>query len=285
MKNYLLCFFVLCTGLTLLPLAPAVFPADKPAETGMLSVLRSSDGTVYELPVEDYVIGRLESAGYEYGEETMKALAVAVRSCALYCEANRPAHAEAAVCDDPACCAAFRTDFFSERSVRAAAETAGMFLTDGKGAIAAVTHESSGGLTECAEAVYGVSLPYLISVREESEEPSASVFVTEKDFFALLGAPVCDPEDIAVTYDRAKRIRTVALGKTELAGASFASALGLPSLFCTVEAEEGGFLLTCFGKGDGVGMSREGASRMEEAGRSFRDILAFYFPGAEIASG
>ena len=45
------------------------------------------------------------------------------------------------------------------------------------------------------------------------------------------------------------------------------------------------FVLTGGGYGHGVGMSQYGAFAQAGAGRTYRDILAFYYRGAEIGQG
>ncbi|MEO0158160.1 MAG: SpoIID/LytB domain-containing protein [candidate division WOR-3 bacterium] len=47
--------------------------------------------------------------------------------------------------------------------------------------------------------------------------------------------------------------------------------------------EESGFVIRGAGWGHGVGMCQEGAVKMAEDGKDFRDILGFYYPGAEVA--
>ena len=42
--------------------------------------------------------------------------------------------------------------------------------------------------------------------------------------------------------------------------------------------------ITCTGYGHGVGMSQISAWAMDEAGRTYKEILAFFYPGAELKS-
>ena len=67
MKNYLLCFFILAAAMLLLPRAAALLPEEE--ETPFLTVLDAQSGETFLLPLEDYVIGRLETLSLPPEEE------------------------------------------------------------------------------------------------------------------------------------------------------------------------------------------------------------------------
>jgi stage II sporulation protein D len=50
----------------------------------------------------------------------------------------------------------------------------------------------------------------------------------------------------------------------------------------SVAKKQGGWLFTGFGLGHGVGLCQYGAQTLAKKGRSYEDILAFYFPGTKI---
>jgi len=101
-----------------------------------------------------------------------------------------------------------------------------------------------------------------------------------------------DPTGVAVTSRGASgRARTVAVttprGVVTLTGLEIRFALGLPeSLFSVVSGtdEGGGRVFTFYGRGwgHGVGLCQTGAFGMALAGRSYREILAHYYPGTEV---
>lgn len=235
------------------------------------------------MPTEDYVLGVLQNASLPYEGETLRAATVAIRSRALYCEQNRPVHADAAVCDDPSCCAAFACEQFDTRYVVAAAETAGICVLYRGAPAAAMMHESSGAYTASSQSIYGVSLPYLIEISNVKENVVQEYVWNKQTFLSLLGLSAeTDLASIFVGYDKSHRIHTVETGTLVLDGARFAKLLSLPSRCADVMATSNEIRIVCYGKGDGVGMSLNGAQTMENAGADYAQILAFYFPDTQI---
>ena len=283
MKNFSLYLFALLLCVALLPLVPKAFPPVREETPELLHLLNSETGEVTLLPLEDYVIGVLTANRYPCEGEALKAIAVTIRSCACYCEENRPVHRNAAVCDDPSCCAVFATRDFSQRAVEAAAETAGLIVTyEGKPA-ATLTHESAGARTANSLSVYGVSIPYLSGVENVKEGVVTEKSWSEKAFLAAIGAP----EDVRTSAlflasDASGRICGAESGNWRITGEALADALSLPSCFFTLEIQNGLVTARCEGAGHGVGLSRNGASILAENGKNFREIIAFYFPGTEI---
>ena len=82
------------------------------------------------------------------------------------------------------------------------------------------------------------------------------------------------------------------LGNTELVikkqdGSDMTGTAALPSAFISIEkrtAEDGSIVFRVYGGGfgHGVGMSQNGAHSMAKAGKTYKDILDFFYHGAEI---
>ena len=60
--------------------------------------------------------------------------------------------------------------------------------------------------------------------------------------------------------------------------------LGLHSTNFTVSVQDNRLTFTTVGYGHGVGLSQWGARYLAEQGKSWRQILAHYYPGTEITS-
>ena len=282
-KNYLLYFFVFALCAALLPLAPTVFPIESKDDAQTVRVLSADTGQVREMPTEDCVLGILQSMALPYEGETLCAAAVAVRSRLLYCEQNRPVHPDAAVCDDPNCCTAFACDSFDPVYVQAAAKTAGIcVLYRGKPA-AAMMHESSGDYTAGSQSIYGVSLPYLVEVENVKENVKEEHTWDKQTFLSLLGLSAdTDLSSLLIGYDRSHRIHTVETDGVSIDGDRFASLLSLPSRCIDLTVTGTEVHAVCYGKGDGVGMSLNGAQMLESTGADYQTILAFYYPDTQI---
>ena len=59
----------------------------------------------------------------------------------------------------------------------------------------------------------------------------------------------------------------------------------LPSAFFEVKKEKGKFVLNGGGFGHGVGMSQCGADGMAKMGKSYLEIIAYYYPGTNVLEG
>lgn len=83
-------------------------------------------------------------------------------------------------------------------------------------------------------------------------------------------------------YYESGYVESIALCGTTLSGTDVRSALGLRSASFTVAYDGETFTFTTLGWGHGVGMSQAGAIYMAENGADYREILAYFYPGAEL---
>ena len=72
------------------------------------------------------------------------------------------------------------------------------------------------------------------------------------------------------------------MGDTICRGEEIRQLLHLPSACFTVENQGKKIRFLCRGQGHGMGMSQYGAGRMAQEGSTYREILSYYFPEAEI---
>lgn len=253
---------------------------------------------VEELRLEDYVAGVVagEMPG-SFPVEALKAQAVAARSYALTrkLEAERtgkPWHIGSGVL----------AQVYKGRGsapARAAAEaTLGEVLVLGMEPVEAFFHASCGGRTESGLAALGRDLPYLVSVECGFCDGAPGVR-WRKEFSAVELGKVAGLRRAA---DLVRVVSRTASGRAErveisrgdrsvvLTGADLRQRLGfsrLPSLaFDVVIAEDGGersFAFVGSGQGHGAGMCQHGAAGMARAGKTYREILAHYYPGTDVA--
>lgn len=242
-----------------------------------------------------------------FEEEALKAQAVAARTYIMYSMGReKPAHPEADVCDDPACCKAHSTDeelrekwgeSYEENMARvleAVRSTDGEYMSYGGEVIQAVFHSSSAGRTEDSAAIWQAE-PYLVSVEspetaEDVPNYVTSVTVSPEDFRAAVLAvhPEAEfGEDPAfwlgaAVRDASGRVESVDIGGTQVPGTELRTLFKLRSTAFTLDYTAEGFLFTVTGYGHGVGMSQYGANVMAEDGADYEEILTHYYPGAEL---
>lgn len=274
-----------------------------------LRLLRT-DGTVEELTLEEYLWGvTAAEMPASFRLEALKAQTVAARTYCLYQQAGEgEKHPGADVCGDYTCCQAYltpeqaavgwgeRTEEYTEKIRRAVEETDGLLCLYDGAPIDAVFFSSAGGRTSDAAAVWGTDVPYLQAVDspEGEEVPGWQTMVTftPEEFTSRLRSvyPAAvlgeDPEkwfhDMAT--DDSGMVTTVGVGDVSMSGGQARSLFGLRSAHFTAAATGEGVTFWVTGYGHGVGLSQYGANAMASEGKSFREILEWYYKGATVGT-
>ena len=87
----------------------------------------------------------------------------------------------------------------------------------------------------------------------------------------------------AITYYDSGYVEKLCVGELCKSGREIREAFSLrSSSFRIVESEEG-FVFITKGSGHGIGMSQYGALGMALEGKNYREILQYYYQGAEIS--
>ena len=287
---------------------PAPTAAATPAPLGAdgertLRVLLK-DGTVAEMSMADYlwrVVAAEMPAAFE--PEALKAQTVCARTYTLW-KMAAGIHEEADICADSACCQAYidpaaaaekwgaLNGEYAAKIARAVADTDGQVLTYGDAPIQALFFSSSTHATEDAAAVWGASLPYLVSVEspEGEEVPNYRSMVTltkeqMRELAKSAGATLSDSPSnwlTGVSYTASGRVAELTFGDVTLSGGAARTLFGLRSACFTVEEADGAFTFSVVGYGHGVGMSQYGANAMAAAGSSWQEIVTHYYTGITI---
>jgi len=293
---------------TVLPLHRATPPAVAEGDAQHTLTLLEEDGSVSTLTMEEYlwsVVAAEMPASFQ--PEALKAQAVAARTYAATRQANRTdKHPQADLCTDSSCCQAYITrqqalDNWGERGVeyeakiaQAVAETDGLGVVYNGAPIQAVFFSSAPGHTADAQEVWGNQIPYLVGVDspEGEEVPNyrAQLTLTAQEFKDLvlsqypdmdlsgeIGSWIGEP-----TCNDAGLVLQVNVGGVELTGGQLRKLLGLRSACFTVSVSGEELTFHTVGYGHGVGMSQYGANAMAREGSGFREILTWYYTGAEV---
>ena len=252
----------------------------------------SVEGTERRMALSDYLCGVLmgEMPG-SFPLEALKAQAVAARTYTL-----QRLEAGGALSDDPAECQAFcdpdqagtkygeQADAVMEKLRRAVEETDGQVMIYDGTLITATYFSCSGGRTESAQAVWGSSVPYLLSVDSPGEEDADSfesrMELTRSELMERLEIP--DTEIREITYTEGGGVETMTIGGRSFSGVELRQRLGLRSTNFQIDISGDTVTVDVKGFGHRVGMSQYGAKAMAERGQSYREILAWYYTGAEL---
>lgn len=245
-----------------------------------------------------------------FAEEALKAQAVAARTYTVYTADHGGCTAHGAdVCTDSGCCQAYASEARLRESwgeayeanwdkVSAAVrDTRGLVLLYEGRPIDALYHSASGGATEDSENVFRHAEPYLRSVESANESGTArlagTVAVTDAAFVKRINAayPAAKltkdglSESVRVMETTAAgRVQLLKIGRAAATGREMRALFGLDSTLFTLEMRDGQVLFHTKGFGHGVGMSQTGANGMALGGRTFDEILLYYYTGVTIGS-
>lgn len=266
------------------------------------------DGSITEMTMADYlwsVVAAEMPASFE--TEALKAQAVTARTYALWKMAvGADSHPDADVCTDINCCQAYvgrlqaaanwgDTAAANAEKVRAAvAATDGEVITYQGVPIQALFFSSADRRTEDAMAVWGNAVPYLVGV-DSPEGDGVPNYRTEVMLTAaeakkiiLEQYPGADLSGTPVgwfgsrTTTASGRVASMDVGGITVSGTALRSLFGLRSTSFTVEPGKDSVTFHVTGYGHGVGMSQYGANTLAQQGKTYREILAWYYTGVEI---
>jgi stage II sporulation protein D len=276
------------------PVAGAIFRAlgsapSPSAGTVMvcLNWLHPAERRVRTMTLEDYVAAVLAGEAAGVGEEhALRALAVAART---YAVRFRGRHRDEGFdfCDTTHCQDA-RLAAVGARAREAAEATEGELLWfDGRPA-ATFYHQNCGGQTEDAKAVFpGYEALYLRSLADPfcimRGRMDWSCEISARDLARALGAPASSVRVVERTASGRVAWLDISGRRVPASALHFAvgRALGwhlLRSAAFEVTPAPNGFRFRGHGSGHGVGLCQQGAVRMAAEGRTYREILNFYYP-------
>ena len=267
---------------------------------GVLEVRRTPAGRitiVNELDLEQYLYGVLKmEVDPRWPSDALKAQAVAARTLALY-SLNRfsaEGYDVRATTDSQVYGGIIAED---PRTTAAVEATRGQVLSYEGRPIFAAYHSDSGGHTEASELVWGGRYAYLRAVTDPYTPAQPWTLRMDLAAFeerlrragrAVAGVTVVDVTDVTPS-GRAGSVRiTSALGAMTLRGTELRTILGPEALKSTLffvrvlPDEQPAIEFTGRGSGHGVGMSQWGARGQALLGRSYLEILRYYYSGVSL---
>lgn len=259
--------------------------------------LRDADGTVKDMDMDEYLTGViLAEMPSTFAPQAKMAQAVAARTFARKAYATGGKHGDGSVCADSGCCQAYLTNEEylslggSEQAItqagEAVAETSGYVLTYEGELIEATYFSCSGGSTEDAVAVWGTDVPYLRAVDSPGEEYAVhytdTVTFPKGELEKKLGAKLTGNWLGEITYTAGGGVDSIEIGGKTFTGKELRTLLGLRSTAFSLEDRGEEVSVTTKGFGHRVGMSQYGADAMAQSGKSWQEILNYYYPGTSL---
>ena len=278
--------------------SPAVTTAPTPAAAQTVTVYDEALGKERLLSVEAFMAGAAAcEMPPDWPDAALLAQMVASRS---YAQAqSQPMTVNSAQCsgwtEESILKLRWGDDFeaaYARLQALAAQVSGAVLLYDGAPA-AACYHAASCGHTEASQNVWLTALPYLQGVDSPWDRTAPDFEVTVEYTAPQLSDAVASltgaiPQGDAAgwlgdtVWDAAGYVQSITIAGQKLTGSEVRGALGLRSACFSMAWDGAVFTVTTRGYGHGVGLSQYGAKAMAEGGSSWREILAYYFPGTQL---
>ncbi len=280
-----------------LPPLPAATPSATPAD-GTVTVWDAAIQQERTLPLQEFLVGLAAcEMPPEWPAAALCAQMVAGHSYALAL-GDTPLQVNSAQClgwtDPDVLKARWGDDYerFHALLVQAAQTVGNSVLTYDGSPAAACYHSISAGHTEASQNVWETALPYLQGVPSPADLAAdgyeTTVEYSPEQVSAVLTSLELEPgNDPAAWFGDAVRddagyITAQTVCGTAVSGTKMRRAFHLRSASFSVEYNGTSFCFTTHGYGHGVGLSQYGAKALAEQGRTWQEILLYYFPGCEV---
>lgn len=261
------------------------------------------DWGIWELPVEEYLVYKLESVMPDsYEPEALKAQAVLLRTELMQ-----------AVKEQGSARMRFQSDGLEkwyhgtgkkeeklQPCIQAVKETAGVYLCyQGEPVQASYFKVSNGQTRDAKEVWHNQNNPYLTSVScpqdQSAPDYRSEVTVSKANYLYQIRARIGEGysaqdlwEGIRFDYDSAGYVTKASFYEGEnpigeMDGETFRYIFSLPSSSFEMEQKDTKIVFRVTGVGHGFGMSQYGANSRALNGETYRQILEDFFPGTELA--
>lgn len=175
-----------------------------------------------------------------------------------------------------------------DKLLEAVAATEGEVITYNEMTITPAYFSTSNGYTENSEDYWENEIPYLRSVESKWDEESPSFLdqrtFTKNEIEEALAITLSDDDlaHIEMTHTDSQRVEQIKIGDHEFSGRDIREKLDLKSSDFTIEQKNNHFVFNTKGFGHGIGMSQYGANGMAKEGKTYKEILAYYYNGIDV---
>jgi stage II sporulation protein D len=275
-----------------------------PDKAVTVAVYRTQQSQIEKVDLENYLVGVVAAEmPAKFEEEALKAQALTARTYIVkkMLAKDRMGVPTGADVSDDVLNQAYMNDAEQRKAwgaeynqrhkkiLAAVLSTSGQILTYKGDPISALFFSTSNGYTENSEEVWSGTLPYLRSVPspwdKKSPKFTSQKVVSVNDFQAALGVKISNGKIGEITkYTAGKRVGEVNFNGKKLTGKEIREKLGLKSADFTWTRKGNIIVINTKGNGHGVGMSQYGANGMAAEGKTYKDIVKYYYKGVEISS-
>ena len=267
----------------------AVFFSEKPKHNTV--IINVKEKNLY-LDLENYVVGVVAGEMPAlFQEEALKAQAVAARSYVLSKEKDGNYVVSASTSDQ-----VFLTSYemkekwqndydeYYNKILNVVKKTTGEVLTKDNKILKAFYFSMSNGYTENSKDVFGEDLTQSV---ESPFEISLSNFEIVKEFskselLEKLGVDNLNIENQQIS--ETKHTSSIIIGGKEISGIEVRKLLNLRSTDFEIKQVGENFNIITRGYGHGVGMSQYGANELAKCGKSYKEILAYYYKNTKLVN-
>jgi len=280
-------------------------PSHSSAESNERAVATAADGHLQftlTIPEEEYVARVLlaEASNFQ-SSEALKAMAVAVRTYALRFRGRH--QAQGFDFCDATHCQTLRLGHIDARFMAAAQATAGQLLWYGGTPAATYYFFDCGGTTEAGGQDWPEhNTPYLVEHADpycvlHGRTQWSTSLTREEISHALVAHGIQAPADwnalTIVSHRQSGRVKLLKLAGTTgllISASKFRLAVNrvlgdaIRSDLYEVSVQDGQFVFRGYGSGHGIGLCQKGADVMGMSGKSYTEILEFYYPGTMLGT-
>lgn len=263
-------------------------------EEMMVTVFRVEKNEYYDLPLEEYLVGVVSGempASYEL--EALKSQAVAARTYTLNILETESAIYDTVqhqvYMDQSQLKERWGNEFdqYYSKVKQAVDETKGEIIEYNGERITPLYFSISNGYTENAEDYWENEIPYLKSVSSEWDKTAPKYEeVVEFDLKTLRtkfsNSKLTKKDFTILSRTEGKNVDEVLVGDKVYSGREVRELLELRSSDFSFEFKDNKMLITTRGYGHGVGMSQYGANQLAKMGKSYKEILRYYYQNINI---
>ena len=280
-----------------------------------IDLLRSENGQIERMDLNYYLLCVVASEiPFWYDYEAIKAQTIVARTY-MYNKIQNKLEQVGDICDSHLHCQAFndlekleeiwRSKGYTQKEIeegerkikKAIMESTGMIITYKGEIINALFHASSPQKTENARAIWAnEDIPYLKSVEnienEDYENRESIVRKSYTEFKDILintgyinGLNKDEFYNIKINeYTESGRVKNINVGQKYIKAETLRTLFGLKSTNFTISLDEENIIFNVIGYGHGVGMSQVGADTYAKEGKSYDEIIKYYYTDVNIVN-